>query len=387
MEQTKTIAFALLRYTLCGVEIPLAVREQITQVRLENVYRLSKSHDLAHLVADALDKNGLLDDSEISNKFRAERVLAVYRYEQMQYELDAICKTLEEEKIEHIPLKGSVLRKYYPEPWMRTSCDIDILVHEIDLEAAVKLLTGKLKYRVGDKDAHDISLFSPGGVHLELHFKLVDARVSRRGEQFLTDIWNNCDKINGLTHQRMITDETFYFYHVAHMAKHFELGGCGIRSFIDLWILNHRVQFEREKREKLLADGELLRFDTLAQKLAEVWLSQAGYDERTKTMEDYVLRGGAYGTLENGVTVKQAKKKGKFGYLLSRIFISYEALVVLYPSLKKRKCLFPFYQIRRWFRLLLKGKTRSALKELKVGADVSKKQKKEVKKLLQDLGL
>jgi hypothetical protein len=48
----------------------------------------------------------------------------------MKHEFERICLVLEKAKIPHIPLKGSVLRKLYKEPWLRTSCDIDILVQE-----------------------------------------------------------------------------------------------------------------------------------------------------------------------------------------------------------------------------------------------------------------
>ncbi|MBO4954226.1 MAG: nucleotidyltransferase family protein, partial [Clostridia bacterium] len=36
--------------------------------------------------------------------------------------------------IDFMPLKGAVIRQYYPEPWMRTSCDIDIHVKKDRLE-------------------------------------------------------------------------------------------------------------------------------------------------------------------------------------------------------------------------------------------------------------
>ena len=150
MEQTKTIAFALLRYALFKEELPNSIRELITRERLERVYSLLKSHDLAHLVADVLDKNGLLDDSEVSKKFRAERNLAIYRHEQMQYELTQICDTLEKAQIPFIPLKGSVIRSFYPEPWMRTSCDIDILVDKAYLELAQQCLKRDLEYQLED---------------------------------------------------------------------------------------------------------------------------------------------------------------------------------------------------------------------------------------------
>ena len=44
------------------------------------------------------------------------------------------CNALEKAQIPFVPLKGSVIRKYYPEAWMRTSSDIDVLVHKEDVE-------------------------------------------------------------------------------------------------------------------------------------------------------------------------------------------------------------------------------------------------------------
>lgn len=101
-------------------------------------------------------------------------------------------------------------------------------------------------------------------------------------------------------------DEYFYFYHIAHMAKHFVgTGGCGIRPFLDIWILNNRINFDREKRANLLSDGELDVFAKQAELLAEIWFGTAEHTEITKQMEEYILRGGVYGTNENRITVQQ----------------------------------------------------------------------------------
>ena len=94
---------------------------ELTDEELAKLYKLSKSHDLAHLVGDALTKNNLIGDGEVKAKFQRQIMLAVYRYEKINYELGRLRKVLNEAKIPFIPLKGSVLRKYYPEPWMRTS--------------------------------------------------------------------------------------------------------------------------------------------------------------------------------------------------------------------------------------------------------------------------
>ena len=122
--------FALLRSEIQGTGLGEEVKNFITLEGLPALFALAKKHDLAHLVGDALDRNGFLSDgAEMRKPFLRERNMAVYRYEQQQYDFEQICDTLEDAQIPFLPLKGSVLRGYYPEAWMRTSCDIDILVH------------------------------------------------------------------------------------------------------------------------------------------------------------------------------------------------------------------------------------------------------------------
>ena len=55
-----------------------------------------------------------------------------------------------------------------------------------------------------------------------------------------------------------------YFYHIAHMAKHLQQGGCGIRTFIDLWILDNLPTIDTLKRNDLLKSGGLLQFSQSA---------------------------------------------------------------------------------------------------------------------------
>ena len=58
----------------------------------------------------------------------------------------------------------------------------------------------------------------------------------------LAQIWDTAVSAGPGSHRLLLADEMFYFYHIAHMVKHFEVGGCGIRPFLDLWIMNHRME-------------------------------------------------------------------------------------------------------------------------------------------------
>ena len=70
---------------------------------------------------------------------------------------------------------------------MRTSCDIDILVREQDIDTAAQAIGEKLGYRYESKNYHDISLKSESGVHLELHFSLKENEENIDG--LLSDCW------------------------------------------------------------------------------------------------------------------------------------------------------------------------------------------------------
>ena len=80
----------------------------------------------------------------------------------------------EDAGIDYIPLKGSVLREYYRNPPMRTSCDIDILVPKDKVDAAASALVTACGYTINGRSGHDISMTAKNGQHLELHFALMD---------------------------------------------------------------------------------------------------------------------------------------------------------------------------------------------------------------------
>ena len=385
--KTEKIFFQLLRCEMNETTLCEEIKNLITLERLPALFKLAKQHDLAHLVGDALDKNGLLpENTEARKRFLQERNMAIYRYEQIQYELGEICRILEEAKIQHVPLKGSVLRKYYLEPWMRTSCDIDILVKQDCLETAISVLENH-GYKYETTEAYDAHLWSPGGVHLELHFNLMSESIAKKSAKVLSNAWERVKPCEGWEYRLQFDEAFFYFYHIAHMAKHFLTGGCGIRPFLDVWILNKIDIFNSKETEKLLKEAGVFTFEQNAERLANVWLSGAEHDDLTKEMEDYIVGAGVYGSLDNSIALRQVREGGKSKHLLSRIFLPYSALKITYPKLKKYPILFPFYQVVRWCRILFGKSKKRAFTELKGIATMNDEKKNYLSTLCNDLGL
>lgn len=352
---------------------------------LPEYYALAKKHDVAHLVAYAIQKNDLLGEKNqaIDNTV----MTAIYRYEQQNYELSRLGAFLEEEKIDFLPLKGSVLRDYYPESWMRTGCDIDILVKANDLERARDLLIEKRGYRFDKKGEHDISLFLNDRIHLELHYALMADGIAQKSSAILKNVWQYTKAKEGNLYWHELSDEAFYFYHIAHAAKHFEQGGCGIRPLIDLYVLDTMDGYDPEKRDALLQEGGLETFAAVIRKLSRVWMSGEAHDEISQKAERYILDGGVYGNVENAIAIQQQKKGGRMRYALSKIFIPYDVIKFHYPILEKHRWLMPFMQVRRWCKLIFCGHTKRSLTHLKLNQSLSKEEAAATRDFLSGIGL
>ena len=365
---TTEILFSLIRSELCGAPVNADVTESINEEMLMHLYQLSDAHDIAHIVASALSKVKVLGSDEASEKFNKKLLLSVYRYEQINYEIIRICKALEGAKIQFVPLKGAVIRRYYPEPWMRTSCDIDILVRETDIETVVCILKGELGYTSDDKrHYHDISLHSETGVHLELHFSIKENNEVI--DRVLERVWENVVPVDDKKCHHALTKEYFLFYIVAHIAHHFLDGGCGIRPILDVWLMRRNMDADESLLEEMLSEARLTEFFKEVKELSDAWLSSGKHSDITKEMEDFILNAGVYGTLENRVGIAKVGKKG-FQYALQRIFMPYSKLKLTYPILGKYPVLYPYYQLVRWKRILFKNSGK-AISELKYNASIN----------------
>ena len=370
--------FSLLRVSL-GAEESICVLPD----ELPALFELANFHDLAHLVCSALKKTGDLPADMADERvkaavagFKKQQSLSVFRAENIGYEQKRLCAALEEAGIDFMPLKGAVLRALYPAAWMRTSCDIDVLVKEEDLSSAVDLLCEKLGGKAEERHSHDQSVFTESGVHIELHFLLDEYLPQADG--VLSRVWEGAVPAEGKTHETCMDDGMFYVYHIAHMAKHVIHGGCGVRPFIDLFLMDKDPRFAPEKVDGLLKESGLLTFANEARHLSRVWFASETPTDLSRRMERYLLSAGVYGSSENNRAIENERQTAK--YVKKRLFLPYEVLKKQYPKLEKHKWLMPWYQVRRWVTKLFNGRATQEYRKLKeTGSTVTP--------LLKDLGL
>ena len=385
--EVSSIMFALLRFGVNGTELGDDVKNLITPEMMSAVFKLSKKHDLAHLVGEALNKNGFLPNHSPARKqFLQERNMAVFRMEQLRYEYERVFSVLEELCVEYLPLKGTVLREYYSDDWRRTSADVDVLIHREDLEKISSALQEKLAYVQESVGAYDMVMSSSTGIHIELHFDLITKYDNAQANQLLADVWARAEKSDG-SYRYSMRDDDFYYYHLAHMARHFIDGGCGVRPYIDLWLLNTKVDFDKDARDELLEKGGLLKFARASEHLARVWIDGAAHTQESIVLEEYILSGGVYGSSSNKIVIQQGKTGSRKKYILSRVFMPLEEMQYRYKVLKKHKWLYPFMVIRRCFEIVFKGDGKRIKKELKTSEKISNEMQNRLTRLVDYLGL
>jgi hypothetical protein len=171
------------------------------------------------------------------------------------------------------------------------------------------------------------------------------------------------------------------------MAYHFVGGGCGIRTLMDIWVMEHRANLPYTCAEQLLKKAGIYKFAEEMSNFANICFSGGEEDEFFNAVMSYICYGGVYGNMENKLAAYKSKDKSSFAYLLERIFLPYKGMTVLYPILKKHPYLLPFCWVARWIKALFKGKTRGLVQEMTCSNAVSEQKVVEVKKMFSDLGL
>ncbi|MBE7040948.1 MAG: hypothetical protein E7400_03170 [Ruminococcaceae bacterium] len=342
--------------------------------------RLSTRHSVTPLIAESLSRHGFLTEEDVAESYRHISYRSFIKWQQQEIELQKVTALFETHYIHYMPLKGAVLRNFYPEAWMRTSCDIDILVQEEQLSAARKVLIEELGYREDNKTDHDVMLIAPNGVQLELHYDFSEKQVST------SDVWATAHHNEG-SYRYEMSPEWFYLHHLAHMAKHFVLGGCGIRTFIDLWLMKKNMPYDEERLNEMLRQCELLLFAENMLALVSDWMAGKDLTDIQKQILEFVLTGGTYGVLDNRVAVSHSRKQNFLLYVFTRVFPNYKAMVYLYPILRKHRILMPFCQVHRWFHLLNRDKLKKAETELKNVQALDNDKLDDVSDLLAKLGI
>lgn len=356
----------------------------LNDVDFEALFSLSKFHDMAHIVCYELKRRGALPDNETGKRFTKQYDMAILRHIRRTAAISQLRDLLEKERIPFILLKGAVMMDLYPQQWMRTSADVDILVKEEDVIKVSDILIAAEMTRE-QECSHHVSFVSKNNMHIEVHYCLIEDFYLAESSEAFKDIWDHVELKKESVSEYVMRDEWFYLYHIAHMAKHFKTGGCGVRSVLDIWMLDHKVRYDGKKRDNLIGKCKLTSFETAVKELSEIWFSGKENNAAAEELENYIINGGIYGTPEHGIIIRKQSENNRFIYYLKRIFMPYRYIKHEYPVLKKCPFLLPFCWAARWFRLIDPKKRRAALNEIKIESSADNEESKRIETLIKKL--
>ncbi|MCI9631096.1 nucleotidyltransferase domain-containing protein [Thomasclavelia cocleata] len=297
------------------------------------IYKLCKFHQIDNIIGYISNKPEYMPE-DIYKKFQLAKQKGMVREINQYYELQMIQKKFAEYGIENMPLKGSILKKYYPSPDMRFLTDLDILFKDKKTELVKQALL-EIDYQVYvTGDHHDVYIKEPY-MTVEMHRKCYNDNDSL--DILFDNIWQRCTKANKdneYTYEMSIDD--FYLYMVGHMAKHFKFGGIGIRMLLDFMIFKNRLEKDcnRNYIEFNLDKAGLLQFEKEIKEILKKCLDD-NYQLENDDLINYIINSGAYGTTQNSLNNEILKDGNTTNKIIkNRVKILFE---IVFPCLNNMK--------------------------------------------------
>ena len=341
---------------------------------------ISKGHSLTALLYKAIKDTKADIKPEYLAKLEQYYLANVKKHVTFDKEREELFKYCNENNILHLPLKGIILRNYYPDPHTREFADNDIFFGPLDKDALIKKFFTERGYEVElyRKSNHDVYLKKP-----VLNFEMHRALFGETGDnEKIVDYFKHpkIRLVDPLKSEAYYPLNDFYVYFTAHSFKHFNGGGCGLRTLVDYYLILRKNHIDDDLLDFKYIDKQLNKIDLVdfSNNISSLSLKVFGEEElNEKELEMllYIASSGTYGTIENAVN-KGIKKKGKFGYFMSRIFPPYRFYKTAYPWAYRSVILIPIAWLMRLFRVVFKNPKRAA-NELKAIAKSDAKEDKE----------
>ena len=326
--------------------------------------KMANRHSLTALLFKALQDTNSKVEEGVLKKLEEHYFLVLRKAILFDKERKELYDYLNTNQIDYLPLKGIILKDYYFDPYTREFADNDILFDGSKDKLVKDFFTNKdYIVELFRKSNHDVYIKKPF-YNFEMHRALFgETGDNKKNIVYFKDYLSKAHIKENYEHE--LGKEDFYIYFTAHTYKHFHVSGCGIRTLIDYYLFlknNSDLDFTyiNQELEKL----DLLDFSNQIKTLAIKLFDDEPIDEKETEMLLYIASSGTYGTVDHYVA-KGVKAKGKFGFLMSRVFPPYSFYKSAYPWAYKCPILIPAAWLWRFFRILFKSPGR-AMGEIKL---------------------
>ena len=357
-------------------------------------YNMTMENGLSGLIFSVLENDKT--DPELYRRLNRNHYDYIARDIKQLEAIKTIDTWLNEAHIDHLFMKGSILKTYYPETYMRAMGDIDILIRSsslLDVHALFKkhdvVCTSKSKQ-------HDV-FEMPNKIVIEVHPSLY--KPFNEHYELIEHVWDHTHIEED--HRYRMNPEFELIYLLYHLAKHIESGGIGLRSVLDIgfYLIKMEDRLDKEILNSMLDKTKLTQFfnvigyvlDKTFHMNTSIQTITALNDETYEGFIDYLITSGIHGIGSQNnimtprmVTYKR-KKKSKFRLFIDIMFPNMETMIGMYPWLNKAKILLPTAWIFRWIKIMIK-RPKQSLKKVKQ-LQLSSKEIEDKQRLFEKIGL
>ncbi len=326
------------------------------EVSFIDVYNLAQKHSLEALTYLSLERLEEKPGEKLFTYWTQKFYKAVITDTEQIEEYKNVCNLLKDCSAQIIPIKGIVMKNYYPESAMRSMTDVDILYrHGRRQQIHKKLLSAGYEVKSHSTANYHDTYIKDGRISIELHRSLLSK--SERLHGYFEQVFKRARVYeNGI--YRM-TPEDEYLYLIAHSAKHFFESGLGVRPVIDCYLYKRAYadRLDMKYVRKILGRAKLTGFEKRLSALGDKWFAGIDSEYVNEEIESFFLACEPHGSsanlrinltqkmLDAGVTIPGAKRK----YVLHRFFPPYKEMCEEYKSLKRVPVLLPVFWIRKLF--------------------------------------
>ena len=330
----------------CAVNEKQPDKNVVSHMNLKQVYSFASKHMLTAIVAVALEAAGY--KNEYSSRAIAASLRKITIFEANKINL---LKEFENAGIWYMPLKGAVLKYFYPKIFMREMSDYDILF-DASRAKDVKKIMQNLDFSSDSFGVQNEDVYhKPPFVIFEMHRALFGARHGNTINNYYKNVKQRLVKDVDNHFGFHFTPEDFYVYMIAHEYVHYSTAGTGLRSLADTYIYlkKHELNWNyiNNETEKL----GILDFEEKNRQLVLSLFNGETLTLTNKNMLEYIIFSGTYGTAENYIKNDMAEM-GRWKYFLKRLTLPYSQMLEEYPILQKAPIFYPLCWLSR---LVIRG--------------------------------
>ena len=384
---------------LLGAFLCQAQPEEPGDLDWGKLLQLSKIHTVTGILGYMAMSWPICPDGELKSVLRKACLTTINAFNRRAALGEKLMEQLNSAGIDHVVMKGYVLRGYYPVPELRTYGDIDLVIHSEDRIRCHDLMLS-LGYRA-DHDWEPVYSYQRDYELYEIHTQIMEIDVSDKADHraYFDTMWEHVRRESGCTFH--FTPEFHFLYMLTHIAKHLVSAGAGIRMYLDVAaFIRHRKDapdwaWIRRELETLrlwpFANGVL----TVVQRCFGVE-SPLELDPMEETTWDafleFTMAGGIFGQVgrDSGTNSLKNQSRGsegisRVGTFMKRLFPSAKSIQSRYTYLQDKPWLLPAAWVHRLVKTRDTWQRHAREAQNILSADLTEVQK--IKDLYDQLGL